>query len=75
MAAPSISTQTHKILVACFLVFTGLQGYMAATQPAGAGWRFFSWHPFLMTAGFVGMMGSATVTKKLGGYANTKVNH
>jgi len=49
-----------------------VQGYMASVMPWGAGWRFFSWHPFLMTTGFVGMMGSAAVTKKLGGYTNTK---
>ena len=26
-------------------------GYFAATRPEGAGWRFFSWHPFLMMVG------------------------
>lgn len=46
---------------------------MAAVQPSGAGWRDFSWHPFLMTSGFVGMFGIAAVTKKRGGYTNTKV--
>lgn len=46
---------------------------MAAIQPTGAGWRDFSWHPFLMTSAFVGMFGAATVTKKRGGYTNTKV--
>ena len=46
---------------------------MAGTQPKGAGWRAFSWHPMLMTCGMVGMVGSAAVTKKLGGYTNTKV--
>jgi hypothetical protein len=48
-------------------------GYMAATQPPDAGWRFFSWHPFLMTTGMVGLTGVSAVTKKLGGYTNTKV--
>ena len=47
---------------------------MAAVQPSGAGWREFSWHPFLMTSGFVGMFGAATMTKKRGGYTNTKVS-
>jgi len=69
-----ISQRNHKILVASFIAFTALQGSMASVMPPGAGWRFFSWHPFLMTLGFVGMMGSAIVTKKLGGYTNTKVH-
>ena len=47
-------------------------GYMAGIQPIGE-WRFFSWHPFLMTAGMVGMAGIGAVTKKMGGYDNTKV--
>ena len=38
-----------------------ITGYNAAVQPAGAGWRFFSYHPFLMVFGFVGMMGSRYV--------------
>lgn len=47
---------------------------MAGIQPKGAGWRSFSWHPMLMTCGMVGMIGAASVTKKLGGYTNTKVS-
>ena len=31
-------------------------------------------HPFLMTVGFVGFMGVGAVTKKLGGYTNTKLH-
>jgi len=75
MAGPSLSQATHKKLVAAFVAFALIVGYTAATQPSGAGWRFFSWHPFLMVSGFVGMMGSAAATKKLGGYANTKVGY
>ncbi len=70
---PSI-TQTHfKTLIGALFAFTVIVGLTVATQPSGAGWRFFSWHPFLMVSGFIGMMGSAAITKKLGGYANTKV--
>ena len=72
--ASTVMSQTkHKLLVSSFIIFTIAQGYMASVMPWGAGWRYFSWHPFLMTTGFVGMMGSAVVTKKLGGYTNTKV--
>ena len=71
MAGPQLSQSTHKNLVAAFLAFTAIMGYMAATS--GGGWSFFSYHPFLMVTGFIGMMGSAAVTKKLGGYTNTKV--
>lgn len=75
VAVPTVMSQTkHKLLVSCFIVFTIAQGYMASVMPWGAGWRYFSWHPFLMTTGFVGMMGSAVVTKKLGGYTNTKLH-
>lgn len=49
-------------------------GYYAATRPEGAGWRFFSWHPMLMMVGMVGMMGAAALTKKRGGYKNTKLH-
>lgn len=62
------------ILVASYVLFSLGAGYMAAVQPTGAGWRDFSWHPFLMTSGFVGAFGVATVTKKRGGYTNTKVS-
>lgn len=48
-------------------------GYTTGIQPAGE-WRFFSWHPLLMTVGMVGCMGVGAVTKKLGGYENTKVS-
>lgn len=47
---------------------------MAGIQPTGK-WRFFSWHPFLMTIGMIGVMGISAATKKLGGYTNTKVRN
>lgn len=72
VASFNVSQTKHKLLVSCFIIFTIVQGYMASVMPWGAGWRFFSWHPFLMTTGFIGMIGSAAVTKKLGGYTNTK---
>lgn len=64
-------TQYWSLVGALFL-FSGIVGYMVAIQPMGE-WRFFSWHPFLMTLGMVGFMGVGAVTKKLGGYDNTKV--
>lgn len=71
-AKPSVTT--YRFLVASFLVYGLGVGYFAATRPAGK-WRSpFSWHPFLMTVGMVGCMGGAAVTKKMGGYANTKVH-
>jgi hypothetical protein len=54
-------------------LYASYGGYSAGMQPMGMGWRFFSYHPLLMTSGFVGMMGSAAITKKRGGYTNTKV--
>jgi protein-S-isoprenylcysteine O-methyltransferase Ste14 len=74
MAGPKITEATKNKIVFAYAVFTVLGGYLAATQPAGAGWRFFSWHPFLMIVGFIGMMGSSAVIKKLGGYSNTKMH-
>lgn len=50
-------------------------GYLAALQPSGTGWRFFSWHPFLMSVGMIGFGGIGAITKKLGGYKNTKVRN
>ena len=56
------------------VLFGLIGGYLAGTQPGDAGWRWFSYHPFFMTLGFVGLMGSACHKKKLGGYMNTKVS-
>ena len=60
-------------LVGVLYLFSGIIGYMVAIKPTGE-WRFFSWHPFLMTMGMVGFMGVGAVTKKLGGYDNTKAS-
>jgi hypothetical protein len=72
--APTITRNKQRLLVAVFAVFSIVMGYIAATQPKGKGWRFFSYHPLFMTISFVGLMGSAAVTKKLGGYTNTKIH-
>lgn len=72
--AATITDAKKNKLVAAFIAFSTILGYLAATLPTGAGWRFFSWHPFLMTTGFIGMMGSSAIIKKRGGYANTKLH-
>lgn len=41
--------------------FAAVAGFMAGLQPAGVEWRWFSFHPLLMTLGFVGMMVGASV--------------
>ena len=71
---PAMTTRNYSLLVVALISFSLGGGYMAATQPPKAGWRFFSWHPLLMTIGMVGLAGIGAVTKKLGGYTNTKVN-
>lgn len=68
------STEKYMILLLSYVVFSLGAGYMAGVQPSGAGWRDFSWHPFLMTCAFVGAFGTAAVTKKRGGYTNTKAH-
>jgi hypothetical protein len=62
----------YAFLVAALVVFSLGGGYLAGLQPINQ-WRFFSWHPLLMTCGMVGCFGIGAVTKKLGGYTNTKV--
>jgi hypothetical protein len=62
----------YPIVVTCLIVFSLCGGYFAGVRPNGE-WRYFSWHPFLMTCGMVGCMGIGAATKKLGGYTNTKV--
>ena len=47
-------------------------GYYAGIQPITK-WRFFSWHPLLLTLGMIAIPGIGAVTKKMGGYTNTKV--
>jgi hypothetical protein len=71
--ATAPSAITYNILVAGLVSFSVAGGYMAGTQPNGE-WRFFSWHPLLMTIGMVGLMGIGAITKKLGGYTNTKAS-
>lgn len=71
---PTPQESSYNIKVALFLLFTIIIGYIISTQPSGAGWRFFSYHPFLMSSGFITMMGISAVTKKLGGYVNTKLH-
>jgi len=65
------TTGMYWTLVLVLTAFGLGGGYLAGIQPAGQ-WRYFSWHPFLMTLGMVGFAGVATVTKKMGGYVNTK---
>lgn len=72
MAKPDLAT--HRNIVTALLVVAIVLGYRGATI-GGAGWRLpFSLHPLLMSLGYVGLMGFAHKTKKLGGYTNTK-NH
>ena len=67
--------QTYRILLILLTVTSLLCGYYASTRPKSAGFRLpFSLHPLLMTLGYVGLMGSAHLTKKMGGYANTKLH-
>jgi hypothetical protein len=64
----------YKLLVATFLVYSIYAGWYVSTRPKGKWKSPFSWHPFLMTMGMTGSMGIAAVTKKLGGYTNTKLH-
>jgi hypothetical protein len=68
------STQQYWIRVAALVIFSLVGGYYAGTVVKGE-WTFFAWHPFLMTCGMVGMAGVGAVTKKMGGYNNTKVRN
>ena len=68
------SQRVYRTVVASFLIFGIVLGVLAGLQPAGAGWRLFSWHPFFMVMGMAGIFGPAFVTKKMGGYDNTKVS-
>mmetsp|Transcript_23805 Transcript_23805/g.33290 ORF Transcript_23805/g.33290 Transcript_23805/m.33290 type:complete len:201 (-) Transcript_23805:443-1045(-) len=67
------STAMYGGMVAIFVLFSLGAGYKVATLSTGA-WTQFSWHPFLMTSGMVGMMGISAITKKRGGYLNTKMH-
>ncbi len=65
---------SYRLLVITFLVYSLYVGWFVSTRPKGKWKSPFSWHPFLMTAGMVGSMGIGAVTKKLGGYTNTKLH-
>eukprot|EP00527_Entomoneis_sp_CCMP2396_P009473 CAMPEP_0198139248 /NCGR_PEP_ID=MMETSP1443-20131203/2599_1 /TAXON_ID=186043 /ORGANISM="Entomoneis sp., Strain CCMP2396" /LENGTH=199 /DNA_ID=CAMNT_0043801329 /DNA_START=67 /DNA_END=666 /DNA_ORIENTATION=- len=67
------SKSQYWFLVTSFVLFGVVAGAYAGMQPMNA-WRFFSWHPFLMTLGAVTLPGIAAVTKKMNGYTNTKLH-
>lgn len=63
------------IIIATIITYALIESITVGFLPPGAGgWRLFSWHPFLMILGVIGMMGVALHTKKLGGYRNTKIH-
>jgi hypothetical protein len=62
----------YQTTVAALVIFSLAGGYYAGTAARGE-WSFFAWHPMLMTCGMVGLAGIGAMTKKLGGYNNTKV--
>lgn len=68
-----MSSGNTWVMVASTISFSILTGFLVGLKPNGE-WRWFSWHPFLMSVGFIGMMGSASMIKKLGGYTNTKLH-
>ena len=68
------SKSTYRLLVATFLAYSIFLGWYVSTRPKGKWKSPFSWHPFLMTMGMTGSMGIAAITKKLGGYTNTKLH-
>lgn len=70
----NVTTRYYSVFATSISVFAVVAGVIAGYQPQDAGWRFFSYHPLLMTVGFVGMMGNAVLVKKLGGYKNTKLH-
>ena len=75
MAGPARpSPELYRALVATFVVYSLAAGYYAATRPIGTWRNPFSYHPFLMITGMVGCAGVSVVTKKLGGYTNTKIH-
>ncbi|KAL7560503.1 hypothetical protein ACA910_020616 [Epithemia clementina (nom. ined.)] len=67
------SPTQYKVLVAILVGYGLVFGYYAGIQPIDQ-WRYFSWHPFCMTLGMVTLPGIGAVTKKLGGYTNTKIH-
>ena len=69
------SQKSVMIIFASIIIYTVITSITIGFLPPGAGgWRLFSWHPFLMIMGVVGMTGVAIHTKKLGGYKNTKLH-
>jgi hypothetical protein len=64
--------QNYTAVCLGFILYSIIAGYMAGIQPTSV-FRFFSYHPLLMTCSMIGMTSIAAITKKLGGYNNTKV--
>ena len=71
---PMKLTKKFIVVVAAYVLYSLVAGFKMALLPTGKGWRLFSWHPFLMVLGVIGMIGVSLSTKKLGGYKNTKMH-
>lgn len=65
--------QNYFALCMCLILYSIIAGYIAGIQPTNQ-FRYFSYHPLLMTCGMIGSMSIGAITKKIGGYMNTKVS-
>lgn len=72
-AMVAVIKQNYYAICSCLILYSIMAGYVAGIQPTDQ-FRYFSYHPLLMTCGMVGTMSIGTITKKIGGYANTKVS-
>ena len=73
-ATVAVIKQNYYAICSCLILYSIMAGYVAGIQPTNQ-FRYFSYHPLLMTCGMVGTMSIGTITKKIGGYANTKVRY
>lgn len=68
----TVIKKNYFALCSCLIVYSIMAGYVAGIQPTNK-FRYFSYHPLLMTCGMIGTMSISAITKKIGGYMNTKV--
>ena len=68
----AVIKQNYFAICSCLILYSIMAGYVAGIQPTNE-FRYFSYHPLLMTCGMIGTMSVGTITKKMGGYMNTKV--
>lgn len=73
--APSVAeTRRNQLALPLLVIPPAISAYFAFLSPNAKGLTWFALHPLLMMVGFFTLGGLSTLTKKVGGKANTELH-